>query len=93
MTVRVELNGEERERLKQTFKHTTDQRLRERCQAVLIAARGRRRRQIAGDLSVIGPPCTAGCGRTRRGGAGHSAVPQPRDHGGRDGNARVLSSP
>ncbi|MBS8270996.1 helix-turn-helix domain-containing protein [Halomonas litopenaei] len=48
MTVRVALNGEERERLEKTFKHTADRRLRERCQA----ARGRRRRQIAEDLGV-----------------------------------------
>ncbi len=52
MTVRVELNGEQRECLEQTFKHTADRRLRERCQAVLMAARGRRRRQIAEDLGV-----------------------------------------
>ena len=38
--------------LKQSFKQTTDRRLRNRCQAVLMAARGRKRDQIAEDLGV-----------------------------------------
>src|SRR5215510_10393184 len=43
--------GEEQE-LEQTFKTTLDRRLRDRCQAVLRAARGRARRLIAQDLGV-----------------------------------------
>lgn len=50
--IRIQLNQSERELLEQTFKTTSDARLRERCQAVLMAARGRPRRQIAEDLGV-----------------------------------------
>jgi transposase len=45
--------GEEQE-LEQTFKTTPERRLRDRCQAVLMAARGRARRLIAQDLGVHG---------------------------------------
>jgi transposase len=43
--------GEEQE-LEQTFKVTPDRRLRDRCQAVLRAVRGRARRLLAQDLGV-----------------------------------------
>lgn len=52
MTVRIKLSVEEREILEHTFKNTADRRLRERCQAVLMADRGRLRRQIAQDLGA-----------------------------------------
>jgi hypothetical protein len=38
--------------LEHTFQTTTDHRLRDRCQAVLMASRGRQRRVIAQDLGV-----------------------------------------
>jgi transposase len=50
--IRIRLKAEEREELERTFKATPDRRLRDRCQAVLMADRGRRRRQIAEDLGV-----------------------------------------
>lgn len=49
---RIHLSGAEEEALEQRFKQTTDRRLRERCQAVLMASRGRSRHQIAQDLGV-----------------------------------------
>jgi len=49
---RIELTETERQALVETFKTTEDRRLRERCQAVLMAGNGRRRRQIAQDLVV-----------------------------------------
>lgn len=48
--IRIRLSHSERERVKLTFKTTSDARLRARCQAVLMAARGRARQQIAEDL-------------------------------------------
>ncbi len=82
MTVWVELNGEERERLEQTFKHTADRPLREHCQAVLMAARGRRRRQIAEDprtwgASDPGAPLAAGVSSSRAGRLGDPLGPEP----------------
>ena len=50
--IRIRLKAEEREELERTFKGTPDRRLRDRCQAVLMADRGRRRGQIAEDLGV-----------------------------------------
>jgi transposase len=50
--IRIELKPEERTELERTFKGTPDRRLRDRCQAVLMADRGRRRGQIAEDLGV-----------------------------------------
>ncbi len=50
--IRIGLKPEEREALERTFKATPDRRLRDRCQAVLMADRGRRRGQIAEDLGV-----------------------------------------
>lgn len=52
MMIRIRLTPEEREELEQTVKGTPDRRLRDRCQAVLMADRGRRRGQIAEDLGV-----------------------------------------
>lgn len=52
MMIRIKLTPEAREELERTFKTTPDRRLRERCQAVLMADRGRRRGPIAEDLGV-----------------------------------------
>jgi transposase len=49
---RIQLTTAEHEQLEHTFKTTTDRRLRDRCQAVLMASRGRKRRTIAQDLGV-----------------------------------------
>jgi len=49
---RIVLTPGEEQELEQRFKSTTDRRLRDRCQAVLMAARGRTRRLIAQDLGV-----------------------------------------
>ena len=48
----VELTPAQEQQLEQTFKTTSDRRLRDRCQAVLMVARGRRRYQVAQDLGV-----------------------------------------
>jgi len=47
---RIELSPEEQAALESTFKITLDRRLRDRGQAVLMAARGRKRTEIAQDL-------------------------------------------
>lgn len=52
MVVRIELTETERQALVETFKTTEDRRLRQRCQAVLMAGNGRRRQQMAQDLAV-----------------------------------------
>src|SRR5512134_715011 len=52
MMIRIKLTPEAREEVERTFKTTPDRRLRERCQAVLMADRGRRRGPIAEDLGV-----------------------------------------
>jgi transposase len=49
---RIALTPSEEQELDQTFKTTPDRRLRDRCQAVLMAARGRTRYLIAQDLGV-----------------------------------------
>ena len=49
---RIRLTATEQTQLEHTFKTTTDRRLRDRCQAVLMASRGRKRRAIAQDLGV-----------------------------------------
>lgn len=49
---RIRLTTAEQEQLDHTFKTTSDRRLRNRCQAVLMASRGRKRRAIAQDLGV-----------------------------------------
>jgi transposase len=52
--ITVKLSEDEGRRLGGTFHTTPDRRLRDRCQAILMAARGRRHRQIAEDLGVSG---------------------------------------
>jgi transposase len=49
---RMRLTAAEQEQLEHTFKTTNDRRLRDRCQAVLMASRGRKRKTIAQDLGV-----------------------------------------
>ena len=49
---RIQLTATAQAQLEHTFKTTTDRRLRDRCQAVLMASRGRKRRTIAQDLGV-----------------------------------------
>jgi transposase len=49
---RIRLTAMEQGQLEHTCKTTTDRRLRDRCQAVLMASRGRKRRAIAQDLGV-----------------------------------------
>ena len=49
---RMRLTATEEEQLEYTFKTTNDRRLRDRCQAVLMASRGRKRKTIAQDLGV-----------------------------------------
>ena len=50
--LRIELTLEEQTELEHLFKTTADRRLRDRCQAVLMASRGRKRKAIAQDLGV-----------------------------------------
>ena len=49
---RIRLTATEQAHLEQLFKTTNDRRLRNRCQAVLMAHRGRKRKTIAQDLGV-----------------------------------------
>jgi len=49
---RLELSEEQRSELEACFRTTEDRRLRERCQAVLMTARGRPQQQIAEDLGT-----------------------------------------
>jgi transposase len=49
---RIQLTRVEQEQLEDIFKTTSDRRLRDRCQAVLMANRGRKRQTIAQDLGV-----------------------------------------
>jgi transposase len=48
----ITLNEAESRRREDTFQTTQDRRLRDRCQAILMAARGRRHRQMAEDLAI-----------------------------------------
>jgi|SRR5690349_11232090 len=50
--LKIILGAREQAALEQTFKTTVDRRLRNRCQAVLMAHRGRKRKTIADDLGV-----------------------------------------
>jgi transposase len=50
--IHITLNDHDRQQLEHTFKTTADRRLRDRCQALLMADRGRRHHQIAEDLRV-----------------------------------------
>jgi hypothetical protein len=49
---RISLSGKEQAVVAQKYKTATDRRVRERCQAVLMAHRGRKRQVIAEDLGV-----------------------------------------
>jgi transposase len=49
---RIILTATEQAALEHTFKTTPERRLRDRCQAVLMAHRGRKRKTIAQDLGV-----------------------------------------
>ena len=46
------LTASQEQELEEVFKRTADRRLRARCQAVLMAARGRARHEIAQDLGI-----------------------------------------
>ena len=48
----LELSPEQTSELEPCFRDTEDRRLRERCQAVLMTARGRPQPQIAEDLGT-----------------------------------------
>jgi hypothetical protein len=50
--ITVNLSEDEDRRLEETFHTTRDRWLRDRCQAILMAARGRLHRRIAEDLGV-----------------------------------------
>ncbi len=50
--MKMTLTDQEHQQLEEIFKTTPDRRLRTRCQATLMASRGRRHRQIAEDLSI-----------------------------------------
>jgi transposase len=52
---RIQLTTAEQEQLEDLFKTTNDRRLRDRCQAVLMASRGRQRQTIA---QALGGPRT-----------------------------------
>ena len=49
---RIVLTSNQEQELEELFKSTPDRRLRARCQAVLMAARGRARREIAQDVGI-----------------------------------------
>jgi transposase len=49
---RIQLTTAAQEQGEHLFKTTNDRRLRDRCQAVLMASRGRKRKSIAQDLGV-----------------------------------------
>ncbi|MDP7060517.1 MAG: IS630 family transposase [Candidatus Marinimicrobia bacterium] len=65
---RIELTAKEKESLQSTFKSTDDYRLRDRCQAVLMASRQRVRKQIAQDLEIDTRTLTRWLEAYRRGG-------------------------
>jgi transposase len=50
--VKDEFTNEDIHKLNETFKSTEDRRFRDRCQALLMLARGRSRQQVAEDLGV-----------------------------------------
>lgn len=50
--IRIELSEEQTQELEQRFKASPDKRMRDRCQAILMAARGRKKVEIAKDLCV-----------------------------------------
>ena len=57
---RIRLTATERAYLEQLFKTTNDRRLRDRCQAIVMAQRGRKRKTIAQDLGGIVRRCACG---------------------------------
>ncbi len=67
---RIELTLTEKQALEQTFKTTTDRRLRDRCQAMLMIARGRQRQQVAQDIGVHRSTLRLWLQRYREGGVG-----------------------
>jgi transposase len=50
--MKLSLNEDERRQLEEHFRCTPNRRLRHRGQAILMAARGRRHRQIAEDVGI-----------------------------------------
>jgi hypothetical protein len=50
--MKLSLNEDERGQLEERIRCTPNRRLRNRCQAILMAARGRQHRQIAKDLGI-----------------------------------------
>jgi transposase len=50
--IKLTVSDQERRQLEDTFKTTTDRRLRARCQAILMATRGRLHRHMAEDLGM-----------------------------------------
>jgi transposase len=50
--MKITLSDQERDQLEEAFHTTRDRRLRARCQAILMAARGRRHRHIAEDVGI-----------------------------------------
>ena len=50
--IKPKLRDQERRQLEEVFKTTPDRRLRTRCQAILMAYRGRRHHHIADDLGI-----------------------------------------
>ena len=68
---RIRLTATEQAHLEHLFKTTADRRFRDRCQAVLRASRGRKRKSIAQDLGVHRTPVRLWLQRYQeRGGAG-----------------------
>jgi hypothetical protein len=57
---RIVLSLPEQAALESTFKTASDRRLRDRCQAVLMTSRGRKRTEIAQDLGSIAAPSSSG---------------------------------
>jgi transposase len=58
--LRITLRADEQAKIEQTFKTTADRRVRDRCQAVLMANRGRKRKTIAAALGVQRTPVKKG---------------------------------
>ena len=73
--IHITLNDHDRQQLEHTFKTTADRRLRDRCQAILMADRGRRHHQIAEDLRVT--PRTLQRWRNAYGTGGLDGLPIP----------------
>lgn len=75
----LEGSGDQRGELRACFRMTENRRLRDRCRAVLIAARGRHQQQIAKELGTDAAqylwPLTAGCLTPARRGRGKGAEP------------------